>query len=479
LLFNSFEFLVFFPLVAMLYFALPHRARWGLLLIASYVFYMWWEPAYALLILASTCVDYVAALRMGATHDPTRRRICLFASLGVNLGLLFSFKYFNFFNASLRAAFDGLGLPYGVPALDVLLPVGISFYTFQTLSYTIDVYRGARAPERHFGVFALYVSFFTQLVAGPIERSTHLLPQFRVPKRFDAKRVTSGLVLMGWGFFKKLVIADRLALVVDAVYAEPGTFYGPPVWIATYFFAFQIYCDFSGYSDIAVGGARVLGFDLMRNFERPYAARSIQDFWRRWHVSLTSWFRDYLYIPLGGNAPGFWVRNIVIVFLLSGLWHGANWTFVVWGAMHAGYLLVGVTTRGIRDHLARVVGLERLPRLRAALQVLVTFHLVLLAWVFFRAQNLGDAWAILESMVNFDLASKRTWVSRVVDGFDLFGCALAIIVMELAQWHSRRSDQTSFEHWPVWLRWPAYQALALAIILFGIFNRSEFIYFQF
>ena len=337
MLFHSFAYFTFFPCVVALYFAIPPRHRWALLLAASYYFYAAWKPEYLLLIVASTLVDYLVGLGLGRHREPRVRRWLLAASLILNLGLLGVFKYADFFGQSLAGLARALGGGRNIPALNLLLPVGISFYTFQTLSYTIDVYRGEREPERHLGRFALYVSFFPQLVAGPIERSTHLLPELRAARPFDLDRVLSGLLLFAWGLFKKLVIADRAAAFVDAVYADPERFQGPTIIVATYLFAFQIYADFSGYSDMAVGSARVMGIELMENFDRPYAARSITDFWRRWHISLSTWFRDYLYIPLGGNrvVPRRRLFNVLVVFVLSGLWHGASWTFVAWKAYHS------------------------------------------------------------------------------------------------------------------------------------------------
>jgi len=487
--FNSFEYLIFFPIVAALYFALPHRFRWILLLSASYFFYMCWKAEYALLILLSTLVDYWAALRMGATEQRKRRRRYLVASLIVNLGLLFSFKYFNFVSHSIQGLFGGLGLSNDFPMLNVLLPVGISFYTFQTLSYTIDVYRGVREPERHFGIFAVYVSFFPQLVAGPIERSTRLLPQFFERHGFEYNRVVDGLRLMLWGFFKKIVIADRLAVYVNQVYNHPGDFSTGPLVLATYFFAFQIYCDFSGYTDIAIGSARVMGYDLMENFRRPYFARSIAEFWRRWHISLSTWFRDYLYISLGGSRVWRWrwYYNLILVFTLSGLWHGANWTFFVWGALHGAYMIMSDLTRPMREKLVSVFRLSRRPTLRTWLQAGITFHLVLLAWVFFRANSLGDAVLILRNIAAVDLADLAADLTRGFYANDLsrgwfdLGVALAGIGLLLGvQLVQRRGGISSFLGTrPAWQRWGLYYAAVMAIILFGVYEHAEFIYFQF
>jgi alginate O-acetyltransferase complex protein AlgI len=481
MLFNSLEFLIFFPLVALAYFAIPHRWRWLLLLGASYYFYMCWKAEYLFLILASTIIDYLAAIGIHRAKSAAARRLCLLASLGTNLGLLFAFKYFNFFNAQARGLFDSLNIFYDVPAFNVLLPVGISFYTFQTLSYTIDVYRGAKKPERHLGIFALYVAFFPQLVAGPIERSTCLLPQLRLKQTFDPDRVVEGLRLALWGMFKKVVIADRLAIYVDAVYGAPGAHCGAAPALATYFFAFQIYCDFSGYSDIAIGCARILGINLMPNFNRPYFARSIREFWQRWHISLSTWFRDYLYIPLGGSRVGKsrWHANILLVFVISGLWHGANWTFLLWGALHGFYLLFGAWTGPRRERLAQSAGLSRRPGLHNALRVLATFHLALLGWVFFRANSIGEAWTILRNACALTRPGALQ-INILGDWGDLALSLAVIAILELV--HLAQRDRP-FEQWlgraPRAIRWAAYLALSLAIMNLGVVDEIPFIYFQF
>ncbi len=491
MLFNSLQFLVFFPAVVALYFLTPFRLRWILLLSASYYFYACWKVEYLALILFSTAVDYIAGLRMEASARPSSRRFWLGASLISNLGLLFAFKYFNFFNDSLRAAFDAFNVFYDVPAFQVLLPVGISFYTFQTLSYTIDVYRGERKAERHLGIFALYVAFFPQLVAGPIERSTRLMPQFFEHHGFSYDRAVDGLRLMLWGFFKKLVIADHIAVYVNAVYNNPADFTGLPVWIASYFFAFQIYCDFSGYSDIAIGSARVLGYDLMENFRRPYFSKSIAEFWRRWHISLSTWFRDYVYIPLGGSrvARRRLYYNLMVVFVVSGLWHGANWTFVVWGALHGAYMVASLLSRGLRDRLWTTVGegLAPLARrgwmpdaalLRRHLAVFVTFHLVLFAWVFFRANTIGDAAIILDNLFTFDSLA----VTIPAFGFyDLLLAAMGIGFMEGVHLLERKRGVVGLVRgFPTWLRWGVYYGMTMWILLFGAYGKEQaFIYFQF
>ncbi len=317
----------------------------------------------------------------------------LVMSIVANVGILGFFKYINFVDANLTVLFGALHLGWAIPHLDIILPIGLSFHTFQSMSYTIEVYRGRQQAERHLGIYALYVMFYPQLVAGPIERPQNLLHQFREPHTFDAERVIDGLKLMLWGFFKKVVIADRLALYVNGIYDHPAAQHGWPLIIATYFFAFQIYCDFSGYTDIAIGAAQVMGFRLMDNFNRPYFAKSIVEFWQRWHISLSSWFRDYLYIPLGGNrvAVPRWCFNIMVVFLVSGLWHGANWTFIVWGALHGVYVIAGVATFAWQRKFLRIRRHARIGWSRRWIEAFVTFHLVLIAWVFFRAASLSDA----------------------------------------------------------------------------------------
>lgn len=481
MLFNSFNFALFFTLVACAFFLVPHAWRWVLLLAASYYFYACWKPEYLLLIFISTIVAYLTGRGMGRAGSSSKRRLFLVLSLAINLGILCVFKYYNFFNESLGSVFKALRLDYRVPALNVLLPVGISFYTFQTLSYTIDVYRGSRAPERHLGIFALYVSFFPQLVAGPIERSTTLLPQFYRRMSFDSERVASGLKLMLWGFFKKLVIADRLAIYVNQVYNAPGDYQGTPLILATYFFAFQIFCDFSGYSDIAIGAARVMGYDLMTNFNRPYFAQSIREFWQRWHISLSTWFRDYLYIPLGGNragGQGRWIFNVYVVFLLSGLWHGANWTFVVWGGLHGLYFLVGGLSGRLRKRVTRSVRLDRVPAIHALLRGLLTFHLVVLSWVFFRADSLSDALLVLRNMAHIDFT--RLGINVAMGRYELLLGLVSVLIMEIVHVCRERDLARPFlDTGHVTLRWGVCYVLLFAILMFGEFNQTEFIYFQF
>lgn len=474
MLFNSFDFALFFPLVVAAYFATPARWRWALLLAASYTFYAWWRADYALLLAFSTLVDYVAARAMARHEGRRQRRPWLVLSLVSNLGLLVGFKYFNFFSASLGAALGGFGMAYEPLFVDVLLPVGISFYTFQTLAYAIDVYRGTQPAERHLGRFALYVSFFPQLVAGPIERPQHLLPQFRETMRWDATRAESGLQLILWGLFKKIVIADRLALYVNVVYADPSAHAGLPVVLATYFFAFQIYCDFSGYSDIAIGTARVMGYDLRPNFRFPYFAHSIADFWRRWHVSLSTWFRDYLYVPLGGNrvAARRWALNIAVVFVVSGLWHGAAWTFVIWGALHGAYFVAGRFTMALRDRFwARAGGLRRV------VAPLFTFHLVLLAWIFFRAPSLTGALEVFASLTGPSTALRLESVNPFQVALSVGLVALLVLVQRQQARAVGVEDVVVLRSRPA--RWLFHAGLAAALPMLGVTEEVPFIYFQF
>lgn len=485
MLFNSIEFLVFFIIVTSLYFVIPQRFRWLFLLLASYYFYMCWNPIYIFLIVISTLIDYFAGLGMAKNPEKHKRRKYLIFSLCSNLGLLFAFKYLNFFSDILRHSFHILQLPYNMPSYNLLLPVGISFYTFQALSYSIDVYRGEKQAEKHPGIFALYISFFPQLVAGPIERSKHLLPQFYNKIKFDYVRVTDGLKLMAWGLFKKMVIADRLSSMVDQVYNNVQHYQGPTLIVATVLFAFQIYCDFSGYSDIAIGAAQVLGFELTANFRRPYSAQSIAEFWRRWHISLSSWFRDYLYISLGGNRviEWRWYYNIFIVFFLSGFWHGANWTFAIWGALNGFYLLFSIWTSDVRKKIADSLALPGYPVFHKYLRIFLIFILVCFAWIFFRAKSIGDAIYVIGNLFA-GLFGGDNW-RFVLSGFGfgsvrLIIAVLTIIFMEAVQvYQERGSVRKLIASQPVTVRLFAYTFIILCIIFLGNFMANQFIYFQF
>ena len=396
MVFNSFAFLIFFPVVLLFYRVLPKKARWAMLLIASYYFYMSWQPDLIYLILFTTVVSYLCALGIEKTEKKGLKKLLLVTALVASLSVLLFFKYFNFLSSNVTAFLNLVKIPVSDLTLNLILPVGISFYTFQTLSYVIDVYRGTMKAERHFGYYALYVSYFPQLVAGPIERPENLIPQLRADNPFSASDTAEGLKIMAVGFFKKIAVADMLSKYVDAVYngvgtANANTLNGFTVLLTTALFAMQIYCDFSGYTDIAIGCARVMGIKLMRNFNDPYSGVSIRDFWRRWHISLTSWFTDYIYIPLGGSRKGR-VRhyaNIFIVFLISGIWHGAAWTYILWGVMHGVYQIIGNITEPPRQKLREELGVTDAAWYRVFRRA-VTFTLVLIAWVAFRANSLAD-----------------------------------------------------------------------------------------
>ena len=462
MLFNSLEFALYFIMVVAAHFSMPHRFRWAFLLAASCYFYMVFIPKYILILFLVIAVDYMAGLVLERAQG-LERRLTLAVSLACNLGILCWFKYFGFFAESLAPALGRLGLDYAAPALKVALPIGLSFHTFQSMAYTIDLYRGKVKAERHPGIFALYVLFFPQLVAGPIERPGHLIGQFRAEQKFEHRRALAGMGLMLWGLFKKMVVADNLSPLVDAAYGHPVQASGGALALATYAFTFQIYCDFSGYSDVARGVAKVLGIDLMKNFDAPYGSASIGEFWRRWHISLSSWFRDYLYLPLGGNqvGPRRWAANVMIVFLVSGLWHGANWTFVCWGLLHGLYRL---TSEGTKRAPPRWLG------------VAATFHAVALAWVFFRARSVGEAFTIL----------ARTFDPRTWDGsFGLEPRRAAVCLAGLALlWivdHSengRGIGEFGAKH-PRSLRSAFAGGLALALGAFGVMESQSFIYFQF
>jgi len=479
--FNSLSFVVFLPVVILLYYALPSRFQWIILLAASYVFYAWWNIPYTLLLFGVTVASYTAGLMLGRQTDGRKRgAILVLGTAAVLSGLLF-FKYADFAIATLNDALSLFGSSARFPLPGWLLPVGISFYVFQSLSYVFDVYRGKRAPEKHLGIYALYVSFFPQLVAGPIERSTRLLPQFRLTHKIDYTDMAGGMRLIMWGFFKKVVIADRLAVIVDAVYGHPAQHPGLPLTVATYCFALQILCDFSAYTDIARGTARILGIHLMENFDAPYFASSIRTFWRRWHISLTSWFRDYVYIPLGGNRTNRrrWIGAVIGVFLLSGLWHGAAWTFVVWGALHAIYYIMGRATANIRNALTRLVRLDRFPALSYTIGAVLTFHLVTFAWIFFRAESVGSAWYVVAN-----LSFTRGSLAPAIDalGVDQALVALAGLTAYLTVEAVRRRHSVTaiLGRTPAPFRWAVYYALALVLLFLAYASeRPEFIYFQF
>jgi len=486
MLFNSLEFLVFFVAVTLTYWTLPWQWRWLLLLVASCVFYMAFIPAYIAILGLTIAVDYLAGLLIERSTGAWRRS-WLLASIVANVGVLVVFKYLGFLTTNALALCEWLGGSCPVGVWNIVLPIGLSFHTFQAMSYTIEVYRGRQPAERHLGRYALYVMFYPQLVAGPIERPQNLLPQFRVPAVFDARAVADGLKLMAIGFFKKTVVADRLGAIVDAVYAKPHDQSGVSLLIATVLFAFQIYADFAGYSDIALGAAQVMGVRLMRNFRRPYFSLTTDEFWHRWHISLSTWFRDYVYIPMGGGRtrPGRRVINVLVTFAISGIWHGANWTFLMWGTLNGLYVVVGHWTRDARRRLKDRVGLSPNSTTDAAIGCVATFALITVAWVFFRAGSVSDAAAILQRMIT-DLGSVTdpdAWLGvrglHVDRGQFLAAGAAAASLLGL-DWLDRRGPiHESIGSLAAWQRWAVYYAFSFVIVFCGRFGAQQFIYFQF
>lgn len=485
MLFNSVQFFIFFMIVATLYFLMPHRFRGMWLLAASCYFYMALVPTYILILFFLITIDYWAGILIEDARTHKRKKFWLVVSIISTCAVLLFFKYFNFVNTNMAQLAAFLHLEYPIRNLNIILPIGLSFHTFQSLSYVIEVYRGNQRAERHFGTYALFVLFFPQMVAGPIERAQNLLHQFHRKHTFDYFRVVNGLKLVLWGLFKKVVIADRLSFFVNEVYGSPQEYYGLALIAATVFFAFQVYCDFSGYSDMAIGIAQVLGFRLMDNFNRPYFAKNISEFWKRWHISLTSWFKDYVYIPLGGNRVSTlrWYFNLFFVFLLSGLWHGANWTYVIWGALNGAYLIGSILTTKIRYRIVKSLGLDRIPEFHKIIQVGITFSLICFSWIFFRANSLSDAMYIVTHLgVGLtDAAMNQTVLSGFGAGARALALALlAIVFMEFVHLIQRHENiRHMLLQKPAWLRFSVYSGMAAGILLFGNFSSQQFIYFQF
>ncbi len=483
MLFNSFDFAIFLPIVFILYwfvFKKSIKFQNALVVVASYVFYGWWDWRFLSLIILSTLVDFLVGRSLGQENLETKRKVFLWISIIVNLGFLGFFKYFNFFRESFQDAFSLMGMEIGGRALSIVLPVGISFYTFQTLSYTIDVYKRKLEPTRDFVAFAAFVSFFPQLVAGPIERATHLLPQFYKQRQFNYALAVNGCRQILWGFFKKLVIADNCAEFANQIFNNSETYGGSTLFLGALFFTFQIYGDFSGYSDIAIGTSRLFGFDLMKNFAFPYFSRDIAEFWRRWHISLSTWFRDYVYIPLGGSRGSRWkqIRNVFIIFLVSGFWHGANWTFILWGVLNALYFLPLLLLKLNRSNLEVVAQNSFLPSIKELGQLGVTFVITVLAWIAFRAETVAHAGQIYLGIFN---SSLFTMPSEVLSSKMLI-CIALVLFFVMVEWIGRRRGfaiEYLFETNPRWIRWSSY---IFIIFLIGMFMQTEetpFIYFQF
>ena len=490
MLFNSLEFLIFFPVVAAVFFLLPHRFRGLFLLLASYYFYMCWRVEYVLVIIFLTCIDYWAGIKMADCKDSNLRRTFLIVSLGANLGLLFSFKYLSFLNESVRSVLQLLGVSYDVPYLNILLPMGISFHTFQTMAYAIDVYRGNQKAERSFLKFALYVAFFPQLVAGPIERAGNLIPQFYKKHVLSSSNLVYGLRRIVWGFFKKVVIADRLALLVNRIFNDPQQYQGIPLIIAAVFFAFQLYCDFSAYTDIAIGSARVMGFKLKENFALPFSATSVRDFWNRWHISLSSWVKDYLYTPLflalRGLSPHYRLyASLMISMVLFGLWHGAGWNFIFFGFYWGVWLVLYAMLSPIFRHWLQFKN----PALEGAwfgARVIFTFIIMAVGMIFFRANSLNDAFYIITHLLDFSTTSQwleamsiknNTVIVMGLSKLDIVFSFGLILFSQAFYWFQLRKGLFAVK--PAVMRFTFYYILIVLMIFLGKFDKSPFIYFQF
>lgn len=480
--FNSIDFAVFLPIVFILYWFITNKSlklQNFLIVAASYLFYGWWDWRFLSLILFSTLVDYTIGRQLKIEESKTKRKFLLWTSILINLGFLGFFKYYNFFLDNFVTAFSLFGTGINANSLEIILPVGISFYTFQTLSYSIDVYKKKLEPTKDFVAFSAFVSFFPQLVAGPIERATHLLPQFYKKRTFDYSKAVDGMRQILWGLFKKIVIADNCAEYANLIFNNSDVYSGSTLVLGAIFFTFQIYGDFSGYSDIAIGTSRLFGFDLMKNFNFPYFSRDIGEFWRRWHISLSTWFRDYLYIPLGGSRGGTWmkVRNTFIIFIVSGFWHGANWTFIIWGALNAVYFLPLLLTNNNRNNLETVAQGKVFPSLKEFLFMVLTFTLTVFAWIFFRANNIEHAMSYITEILSPSLFS--------IPKFAGIGSALITMILVaifvLVEWKGR-GEQYAIEHlgikWKLPLRYMMYYAIILVIFWFGG-KEQQFIYFQF
>lgn len=482
MLFNSLHFFVFYNVVLIAFCATPQRWRWLLLLIASYYSYMWWNPLYALLLVGLTLWCYIAAIGIDVAASRIARRAWLVVGIGGCVGLLLFYKYLDFFSISLSYGLGAVGVHWSAPLLHMIIPVGISFHTFQSMGYLIDVHRRDIRAERHLGIYGVFIVFFPQLLAGPIERSRHMLPQFRRHTPPTYERVSSGLRWALWGLFKKMAIADLLASFVSHVYAKPQGISGAILLLATFFFSIQIYCDFSGYSDVAVGLARIMGYDLMINFRQPYLARSVSEFWSRWHISLSTWFRDYVYIPLGGSRvrPGRWTFNILVVFVLSGLWHGASVLFLLWGLLHAVYLLTERVTQPLRKRLAQASGLGEGSSLGAFLSTAKVFLLVMIGWVLFRAGSVADAAYILRHMFQLRRLPMASFFTYGLPRFEFMLAFVMIALLIAVEFFLRFRPPALNALWQSRaVRWGCYAGCAYAIVFFGVFDRVEFIYFQF
>nr|WP_282039812.1 MBOAT family O-acyltransferase [Saccharicrinis aurantiacus] len=485
MLFNSIDFALFLPIIFILYWFLTNRKlqlQNALIVVASYIFYGWWDWRFLSLILFSTMVDYSIGLKLKTEEKQTKRKVLLWSSILVNLGFLGFFKYYNFFLDNFLTAFSFFGREIKANSLNIILPVGISFYTFQTLSYTIDVYKRKLEPTKDFVAFSAFVSFFPQLVAGPIERATHLLPQFYKKRSFDYTKAADGMRQILWGLFKKIVIADNCADLANQIFNNSNDVNGSSLVLGAIFFTFQIYGDFSGYSDIAIGTSRLFGFDLMQNFAFPYFSRDMAEFWRRWHISLSTWFRDYLYIPLGGSRvnKGRAIRNTFIIFIVSGFWHGANWTFIVWGLLNALYFIPLLVTGKNRNNLNIAAHGKWLPSLKELLQILLTFSLTVFAWIFFRAENIHHAFEIILNIFSKDIFifNRVDFLGSYMHPVKMLALLAVFILMEWIGRNDKYAIERLALNWKRPLRYALYYVILIAIFEFSG-KEQEFIYFQF
>jgi D-alanyl-lipoteichoic acid acyltransferase DltB (MBOAT superfamily) len=478
MLFNSIDFAIFLPIVFLLYWFVANKnlkLQNLLIVVASYLFYGWWDWRFLSLILFSTIIDYSVGRKLLNEETITKRKILLWASILVNLGFLGFFKYYNFFLDNFVSAFSFFGTEVNANSLNIILPVGISFYTFQTLSYTIDVYKRKLEPTKDFIAFTAFVSFFPQLVAGPIERATNLLPQFYKKRTFEYDKAVDGLRQILWGLFKKIVIADNSAQIANEIFNNSADYSGSTLVLGAIFFTFQIYGDFSGYSDIAIGTSRLFGFDLKQNFAFPYFSRDIAEFWRRWHISLSTWFRDYLYIPLGGSRGGTWmkVRNTFAIFIVSGFWHGANWTFIVWGALNALYFLPLLLLNKNRTNTNTVAQGKHLPSFKEFYQIGITFSLTVLTWIFFRAENIGHALNYLSTIF-----SKTLFSIPEIRPRNLIVLITLFIIIEWIGRNEQYAIANILSKQKKIIKWVFYMSICFVIFLYQG-KQQEFIYFQF
>ena len=480
--FNSIDFAIFLPIIFILYWFVTNKnlkLQNFLVVAASYLFYGWWNWIFLLLILFSTIVDYSVGLGLVKQENQTKRKILLWSSILVNLGVLGFFKYYNFFLDNFIPAFSFFGTEIKANSLNIILPVGISFYTFQTLSYSIDVYKRKLEPTKDFIAFSAFVSFFPQLVAGPIARATHLLPQFYTKRTFDYSKVIDGMRQILWGLFKKIVIADNCAEYANLIFNNASDYSGSTLIFGALCFTFQIYGDFSGYSDVAIGTSKLFSFDLTRNFNFPYFSRDIAEFWRRWHISLSTWFRDYLYIPLGGSRGGTWmkIRNTFTIFMVSGFWHGANWTFIVWGMLNAIYFLPLLLTNKNRNNFEIVAQGKVLPSIKELSLMLLTFGLTVFSWIFFRANNIGHAISYISKILSPSLFS----MPRFDDVTGVFTTMIFVSIFIIVEWKGREDQHAISQLGTKWersLRYAMYYAIIISIFWFGG-KEQQFLYFQF